>query len=104
MAGDSSRRNQSLYCHYHQDRGHTTEDCRTLQDHLSQLARAGKLNRFLHQLTGQFRRSGTEFHRDNTPQSALGTINVIFAKPGNSGGSATRIMSMNGGCDLEASD
>ena len=30
MGGDSSRRNQSLYCHYHQDKGHTIEDCRTL--------------------------------------------------------------------------
>ena len=30
MGEDSSRRNQSLYCHYHQDRGHTTKDCKTL--------------------------------------------------------------------------
>ena len=48
MGEDSSRRNQSRYCHYHQDRGYTTEDCRTLRDHLSQLVKAKKLNRFLH--------------------------------------------------------
>ena len=34
----------------------------------------------------------------------LGTINVIFAKPGNSGGLGAGVMSVNEGCDLEASD
>ena len=33
MAGDSMNRNQNLYCHYYQDHGHTTEDCRNLWDH-----------------------------------------------------------------------
>ena len=32
--GDPSKHNQSLYCQYHQDRGHTTEDYKTLRDHL----------------------------------------------------------------------
>ena len=44
MGGDVSKRNLNLYYHYHQDRGHTTKDCRTLRDHLNQLARAEKLN------------------------------------------------------------
>ena len=26
MTGDPVNRNQNLYCHYHQDHGHTTED------------------------------------------------------------------------------
>ena len=30
IGGDPFRGNQSLYCHYHQDKGHTTKDCRTL--------------------------------------------------------------------------
>ena len=34
MAGDLINRNQNLYFHYHQDHGHTTEDCRNLWDHL----------------------------------------------------------------------
>ena len=37
MAGDLVNRNQNLYCHYHQDHGYTTEDCRNLWDHLEQL-------------------------------------------------------------------
>ena len=37
MAGDLVNRNQNLYYHYHQDHGHTTEDCRSLWDHLEQL-------------------------------------------------------------------
>ena len=34
MAGNPMRHNQSLYCQYHQDQGHTTKDCRNLWDHL----------------------------------------------------------------------
>ena len=34
MAGDPGNRNQNLYCHYHQDHGHATEDCQNLWDHL----------------------------------------------------------------------
>ena len=30
MAGKPMRRNQNLYCHYHQDYGHITENCRNL--------------------------------------------------------------------------
>ena len=37
MAGDPVNRTQNLYCHYHQDHGHTTEDCKNLWDHLEQL-------------------------------------------------------------------
>ena len=48
VAGDSMKRNQSLYYQYHQDHEHTTEDCRNLWNHLDQLVREGKLRHFLH--------------------------------------------------------
>ena len=34
MGGDPTKRNQSLHCQYHQDWGHTTEECGTLWNHL----------------------------------------------------------------------
>ncbi|XP_075665628.1 uncharacterized protein LOC142635333 [Castanea sativa] len=37
MAGDYTKRNQNLICHYHQDVGHTIENCQTLWNHLEQL-------------------------------------------------------------------
>ena len=104
MGGDPSKRNQSLYCHYHQDRGHTTDDCRTLRDHLNQLVKARKLSQFLHQPIGQIGHSRAGFHRDGAPQPSLGTINVIFAKPRGDGGVSSKVMSVVGGLDLEDRD
>ena len=47
MAGDPTKRNQNLYCHYHQEHGHTTEDCRNLWDHLDQLVGEGKNHSYI---------------------------------------------------------
>ena len=52
MARDSSKRNQNLYCQYHQDHRHTTEDYRNLWNHLDQLVREGKLCHLLHPSSG----------------------------------------------------
>ena len=43
MMGNPEKSNHNLYCQYHQNHGHTTEDCRSLWDHLDQLVREGKL-------------------------------------------------------------
>ena len=53
MIGNPTRRNENLYCQYHQDLGHTTEDCRNLWDHLDQLVHEGKLKKLLHHSSGQ---------------------------------------------------
>ena len=34
MAGEPRKCNPNLYCHYHQDHGHTMKNCRNLWDHL----------------------------------------------------------------------
>ena len=53
MERDLMRHNQSLYYQYHQEQGHTTEDYRTLWNHLEQLVRDGRLQQFLYRLNGQ---------------------------------------------------
>ena len=52
MVGNPIKRNRNLYCQYHRDHGHTTEDCRSLWDHLDQLVREGKLKQLLHHSSG----------------------------------------------------
>ncbi|XP_050254982.1 uncharacterized protein LOC126700846 [Quercus robur] len=52
MAGDPSKRNQNLYCAYHQEPGHTTDDCRNLKNHLDRLVQEGKLRHLLHRPEG----------------------------------------------------
>ncbi|XP_075663273.1 uncharacterized protein LOC142632831 [Castanea sativa] len=94
MSGDASLRNQSLHCHYHQDKGYTTEECRMLRDHLNQLAKVGKLNHFLSRPDGQVGHQGTRMYRGNIPRSALATINVILAKPRRGAEDPSRIMSV----------
>lgn len=79
LGGDPTKRNQNLYYQYHQDQGHTTKDCRTLQLFLNQLVRAGKLKQFLHQPATQGEQPISRSQRGNVPRSSLGTINVIFA-------------------------
>ena len=61
MAGDPINCNQNLYCHYHQDHGHTTEDCRNLWDHLEQLVREGRLKHLLHHSSGRRGQTGSVF-------------------------------------------
>ena len=47
MGGNPSQRNQNLYCIYHRDKGHTTEQCQVLKDHLRQLVKARYLKEFV---------------------------------------------------------
>ena len=92
MEGNPMRSNQSLQCQYHQDQGHTTENCRTRWYHLKQLVRDGKLKQFLYRPNGQGdqARSGAQGNASLRP--SLGTINVIFATPGRTGSHPSRVM------------
>ncbi|XP_023914565.1 uncharacterized protein LOC112026113 [Quercus suber] len=76
MGGDPTRRNQNLHCTYHKDKGHTTEQCRVLKDHLRQLAGAGYLKEFVTDAGDQGAGQGTP-HRGNLLSPPLGIIEVI---------------------------
>ena len=78
MGGDPSGRNQNLYCAYHRDRGHTTEQCKVLKDHLEQLVKAGYLKEFVTDPRNQESRQGAQ-PRGNPLPPPLGVIEVIHA-------------------------
>ncbi|XP_030933703.1 uncharacterized protein LOC115959451 [Quercus lobata] len=82
MVGKPLRRNQNLYCQYHQDQGHTTKDCRNLWDHLDQLVQEGKLKHLLHHTSSRVGQTNSEHRRDDSSRPPLGMINVIFTAPG----------------------
>ncbi|XP_030969837.1 uncharacterized protein LOC115990117 [Quercus lobata] len=93
MAGDPSKRNQNLYCAYHQEPGHTTDDCRNLKNHLDRLVQEGKLRHLLHRPEGWQEQSNIET-RQSTLRPPIGTINVILTTPGRTGSSPFRVMSV----------
>ena len=92
MVGNPKKRNRNLYCQYHQDYGYTTEDCRSLWDHLDQLVQEGKLKQLLHHSSGLGGQANSRSQRDIPSRPPLGTINVIFATPGRTGSCPSRIM------------
>ena len=94
MAREPTKRNQNLYCHYHQERGHITEDCRNLWDHLDQLVGEGKLKSLLHHSSGKGNQTNSNSIKNATYGPPLGTINVIFAAPGRIGSCPFRVMSV----------
>lgn len=92
MTGNPMRHNQNLYCQYHQDQGHTTEDCRNLWDHLDHLVQEGKLKHLLHHSSGQGSQIEQEPRRDAPSRHPLGTINVIFVASRRTGLCPSKVM------------
>ena len=93
MAGDPAKRNQNLYCEYHQESGHTTDDCRNLKNHLDRLVREGKLRHFLYHPVGRQEQTSIEA-RQSTLRPPIGMINVIFGGSGRTGSHHFRVMSV----------
>ncbi|XP_030922922.1 uncharacterized protein LOC115949785 [Quercus lobata] len=80
MGGNLSWRNQNLYCTYHWDKGHTTEQCRVLKDHLGQLVKAGYLKEFVVDSADREADQGVQQKRNPLPPP-LGVIEVIHTTP-----------------------
>ena len=92
--GNPEKRNHNLYCQYHQDHEHTTEDCRSLWDHLDQLVQEDKLKQLLHHSSGLGSQANSGSQRDIPSRPLLRTINVIFTAPSRTGSCPSRIMSV----------
>ena len=92
MEGDPMKHNQNLYCQYHQEPGHTIEDCRNLRYHLDQLVREGKLRHLLHHSSSQQGHANLEARRDASLRPLIGTINVILVAPGRTGSCPSKVM------------
>ena len=92
MVGNPEKRNRNLYCQYHRDRGHTTEDCKSLWDHLDQLVREGKLKQLLHHSSRLGGQTNSRSEREIPLRPPLGTINVIFAAPGRTRSCPSRVI------------
>nr|XP_023903677.1 uncharacterized protein LOC112015507 [Quercus suber] len=93
MVGNPDRRNRNVYCQYHQDHGHTTEDCRSLWDHLDQLVGEGRLKHLLHRSSGRGLPI-SDAEKGDSAKPPLGVINVIFAAPGRTGCRPSKVMSV----------
>ena len=79
MMGNPEKRNRNLYCQYHRDHGHTTENCRTLWDHLDQLVREGKLKQLLHHSSSLGGQADTLLEREN-PSNPLLELSMLFLR------------------------
>ncbi|XP_050273174.1 uncharacterized protein LOC126716188 [Quercus robur] len=93
MVGEPAKRNQNLYCEYHQESGHTTNDCKNLKNHLGRLVREGKLRHLLHHPIGRQEQSNVET-RQSTLRPPIDMINVILAIPGRTDSHPFRVMSV----------
>ena len=94
MVGNPKKRNRNLYYQYHRDHGYTTEDCRSLWDHLDQLVREGKLKQLLHHSSGLGGQTTSRPKREIPSRPPLGIINVNFAASGRTGLTPSKVMAV----------
>ena len=79
---DPEKRNKSLYCRFHKDTGHNTDDCRQLKDEIEYLIRKGKLNKYTKgddKVYDNQRRDYDDGDRKTQPRGPV--INMIFGGP-----------------------
>ena len=78
MVGNPALKDGNLYCSYHRERGHMTENCHLLKVHLEKLASAGHLDQYINQDLSSKKEPGRDARQpqpSNTP--SVGIIHVI---------------------------
>uniref|UniRef100_A0A2N9F3W1 Uncharacterized protein n=1 Tax=Fagus sylvatica TaxID=28930 RepID=A0A2N9F3W1_FAGSY len=78
MIGNPALKDGNLYCSYHRERGHMTENCHLLKVHLEKLASAGHLDQYINRDLSSKKETGPDARQPqslNTPSA--GIIHVI---------------------------
>ena len=77
LLGNPALRDEKLYCTFHKDTGHMTENCHMLKTHLEQLASTGHLDQYIAtNLTRKREPSQTVWQPDSSSVPSAGVIHV----------------------------
>uniref|UniRef100_A0A2N9IAL2 Uncharacterized protein n=1 Tax=Fagus sylvatica TaxID=28930 RepID=A0A2N9IAL2_FAGSY len=84
LRSDPTKRSKDLYCRFHQDHGHTIEDCFALKQQIEALIRQGKLGKFVRQDKPEVRPESRPTRQDENkdrqedhPRDIIGEIRTI---------------------------
>ncbi|KAK3043551.1 hypothetical protein RJ639_002130 [Escallonia herrerae] len=87
MKSRPNKRNKDLWCHFHNDHGHTTDNCGSLKRAIEALIKRGQLRKFVAPGEGRQQTLPAMEERENQEEN-VGTINTIsggIAAGGSSG-------------------
>ena len=82
LKSDPEKRNQNLFCRYHKEVEHNTDDCIQLKNEIEYLIRQGKLNKYTK--NGNNDNRDNRNNRDNNdkrPQPRGPIVNIISESP-----------------------
>uniref|UniRef100_A0A2N9IUL6 Uncharacterized protein n=1 Tax=Fagus sylvatica TaxID=28930 RepID=A0A2N9IUL6_FAGSY len=95
LRSDPEKRSKNLYCRFHRDHGHTTEDCFALKEQIEALIRQGKLGKFVRQDKPDIhpeprppRQDENKDRQEDRPRDIIGEIRTIVG--GLASGGASR--------------
>uniref|UniRef100_A0A2N9FZB4 Uncharacterized protein n=1 Tax=Fagus sylvatica TaxID=28930 RepID=A0A2N9FZB4_FAGSY len=95
LRSDPTKRSKDLYCRFHRDHGHTTEDCFALKQQIETLIRQGKLGKFVRQDKPEVRheprpprQDENKDRQEDRPRDIIGEIRTIVG--GLASGGASR--------------
>ncbi|KAK2999168.1 hypothetical protein RJ639_022612 [Escallonia herrerae] len=88
MKSRPNKRNKDLWCHCHNDHGHTTDNCGSLKRAIEALIKRGQLRKFVAPGEGRQQTPPAMEEREDREENA-GTINTISGKIAAGGSSAT---------------